>query len=89
MEKFSAVAIDLFSRLSVIDSLLLFLLILSWLLFYYIIKILWKAYNTSQENRIAENKNMIKVQESTTTAINALTKMVEVGFSAMISKKDK
>lgn len=73
---------NLFDKLTVLNSLLLLLLIFSWVGFYFALKILWKALQESQEQRIKDEKELIKVQESTTTALNSLTKVVEVAFGA-------
>lgn len=73
---------NLFDKLTVLNSLLLLLLIFSWVGFYFALKILWKTLQESQEQRIKDEKELIKVQESTTTALNSLTKVVEVAFGA-------
>ncbi len=86
LSKLINVLTGLVDKLDTLNAILLIFIIIESGAFYFAIKILWEAYKTSQDNRIEENKNMIKVQESTTTALNNLSKVVEVGFN-LISKK--
>lgn len=85
LSKLALFIIKLAESMTTVEALMVIMLLGSWVFFYFVLKVLWNAFQKSQENRIEENKKMITVQESTTTALNNLTKVVEVGFGVISS----
>lgn len=79
--------LNLLNKLDVTHSILLLLLMASWIIFAYVSKKLWDKLEDSQEKRIEEGKQAIKMQETTTIALNNLSKVVEVGFNIVSSMR--
>ena len=77
--------LNLLNKLDVTHSILLLLLMASWIIFAYVSKKLWDKLEDSQEKRIEEGKQAIKMQETTIIALNNLSKVVEVGFNIVSS----